>query len=196
MCTSLHTQNKDQNETKSYRRRTQELVLYSLLGTLMFCSKIIMEVLPNIHLLGMLTICYTLVFRTKALYPIYVYIILNGLYAGFNLWWVPYLYIWTILWGVTMLLPRRMPRKVAFVVYPLVCGIHGLLFGILYAPAQALMFGLNFKQMLAWIASGLPFDIMHGIGNLAAGFLILPLTDLLKKLIRRQFHNQIYVTPD
>ena len=196
MCTSLHTQNKDQNETKSYRRRTQELVLYSLLGTLMFCSKIIMEVLPNIHLLGMLTICYTLVFRTKALYPIYVYIILNGLYAGFNLWWVPYLYIWTILWGVTMLLPRRMPRKVAFVVYPLVCGTHGFLFGILYAPAQALMFGLNFKQMLAWIASGLPFDIMHGIGNLAAGFLILPLTDLLKKLIRRQFHNQIYVTPD
>ena len=196
MYTSLHTQNKDQNETKSYRRRTQELVLYSLLGTLMFCSKIIMEVLPNIHLLGMLTICYTLVFRTKALYPIYVYIILNGLYAGFNLWWVPYLYIWTILWGVTMLLPRRMPRKVAFVVYPLVCGTHGFLFGILYAPAQALMFGLNFKQMLAWIASGLPFDIMHGIGNLAAGFLILPLTDLLKKLIRRQFHNQIYVTPD
>ena len=196
MCTSLHTQDKDHNETKSYRRRTQELVLYSLLGTLMFCSKIIMEVLPNIHLLGMLTICYTLVFRTKALYPIYVYVILNGLYAGFNLWWIPYLYIWTILWGVTMLLPRRMPKKLSLVIYPLVCGIHGFLFGILYAPAQALMFGLNFKQMIAWIATGFPFDIMHGIGNLAAGFLILPLTDLLKKLIRRQFHNQIHVTPD
>ena len=180
----------------SYRTRTQELVLYSLLGTLMFCSKIIMEVLPNIHLLGMLTICYTLVFRTKALYPIYVYVILNGLYAGFNLWWIPYLYIWTILWGVTMLLPRRMPKKLSLVIYPLVCGIHGFLFGILYAPAQALMFGLNFKQMIAWIATGFPFDIMHGIGNLAAGFLILPLTDLLKKLIRRQFHNQIHVTPD
>ena len=175
----------------SHRIRTQELVLYSLLGTLMFCSKIIMEALPNIHLLGMLTICYTLVFRTKALYPIYVYVILNGLFSGFNLWWVPYLYIWTILWGVTMILPQRMPRKVAFVVYPLVCGLHGFLFGILYAPAQALMFGLNFKQMLAWIISGLPFDIVHGIGNLASGFLILPLTDLLKKLIRRQFHNQI-----
>ncbi len=180
----------------SYRTRTQELVLYSLLGTLMFCSKIIMEALPNIHLLGMLTMCYTLVFRTKALYPIYVYVILNGLYAGFNLWWIPYLYIWTILWGVTMLLPRQMPRKVALVIYPLICGLHGLLFGILYAPAQALMFGLNFKQMLAWIAAGLPFDVIHGIGNLAAGFLILPLTDLLKKLIRRQFHNQISVTPD
>lgn len=162
----------------------------------MFQSKIIMELLPNIHLLGMLTMCYTLLFRAKALLPIYVFVILNGVYAGFALWWYPYLYIWTILWGITMLLPRRMPRKVAFVVYPLVCGLHGLLFGILYAPAQALMFGLNFKQMLAWIASGLPFDVMHGIGNLAAGFLILPLTDRLRKMIRREFRNQISVTPD
>ena len=184
------------NKRQTNRSRIQELVLFSLLGTLMFCSKIIMEALPNIHLLGMLTMCYTLVFREKALQPIYVYVILNGLYAGFNLWWVPYLYIWTILWGATMLLPRRMPRKVACIIYPLLCGLHGFLYGTLYAPAQALMFGLNFKQMIAWIIAGLPFDVLHGIGNLAAGFLILPLADLLKKLIRRQFQNQISVSPD
>jgi len=192
----LNTQDKKINKRRAKRARIQELVLFSLLGTLMFCSKIIMEALPNIHLLGMLTICYTLVFREKALQPIYVYVILNGLYAGFNLWWVPYLYIWTILWGATMLLPRRMPRKVAFIIYPLLCGLHGFLYGTLYAPAQALMFGLNFKQMIAWIIAGLPFDVLHGIGNLAAGFLILPLADLLKKLIRRQFQNQISVSPD
>ena len=56
-----------------------------MLGTIMFCSKIIMELLPNIHLLGMLTMTYTLVFRKKALLPIYIYVILNGLYAGFNI---------------------------------------------------------------------------------------------------------------
>lgn len=162
----------------------------------MFCSKVIMEILPNIHLLGMLTMCYTLLFRAKALLPIYVYVILNGLYAGFSPWWYPYLYIWTILWGMTMLLPRRMPRKVAFWIYPLLCGLHGFLFGILYAPAQALMYGLDFKQMTLWIAAGLPFDLLHGIGDLAAGFLILPLTDRLRKMIRHQFHNQISVSPD
>ena len=66
----------------------------------MFCSKVIMEALPNIHLLGMLTMVYTLTFRWKALIPIYIYVFLNGLYAGFNVWWVPYLYIWTVLWAV------------------------------------------------------------------------------------------------
>ena len=161
--------------------------MFPMLGTLMFCSKLIMEALPNIHLLGMLTIVYTLVFRVKALIPIYIYVMLNGLFAGFSMWWVPYLYIWTILWALTMLLPRQMPKKVAMVIYPLLCGLHGFAFGILYAPAQALMFGLNFEQMLAWIATGLPFDLIHGVSNLAVGLLILPLSELLQKLLERYF---------
>ncbi|MBQ4613031.1 MAG: hypothetical protein IJB26_05775 [Clostridia bacterium] len=154
-----------------------------MLGALMFCSKILMEFLPNIHLLGMFTMVFTLVFRQKALIPIYVYVLMNGLYAGFNLWWVPYLYIWTILWGVTMLLPKAMPTKIACVVYPVVCCLHGLLYGTLYAPAQALMFGLDLRQTIAWIIAGLPWDAVHGVGNLVAGLLILPLTALLRKLL-------------
>ena len=155
-----------------------------MLGTVMFVSKVLMEFLPNVHLLGMLTMTYTVVFRKKALIPIYVYVLLNGLYAGFSMWWLPYLYLWTILWGVTMLLPRDMPKKAASVVYPLVCALHGLSFGTLYAPAQALMMGLSFKATLSWIAAGLPWDMVHALGNLCAGFLILPLSKVLKKLMR------------
>ena len=156
-----------------------------MLGTIMFCSKIIMEILPNIHLLGMLTVTFTVVFRKKALIPIYIYVLLNGVYAGFNTWWIPYLYIWTILWGVTMLLPKEMPRKAQYVVYPAVCCLHGLAFGILYAPAQALLFGMNVKTMVAWIIAGLPWDVLHGAGNLFAGLLIVPLAELLTKLMNR-----------
>ena len=148
----------------------------------MFISKIVMEALPNVHLLGALTMIYTLVYRRKALIPIYLYVFMNGLYAGFNAWWVPYLYIWTILWGVTMLLPRNMPKRIALVVYPTVCALHGLLYGILYSPAQALMFDLNFSETLSWIAVGFPFDIIHAIGNLAVGFLVLPLSELIRRL--------------
>lgn len=164
---------------------TRELIIFPVLGVIMFLSKILMEGLPNIHLLGMLTMTYTVVYRTKALIPIYIYVLLNGLFAGFNMWWVPYLYIWTILWGITMLLPKKMPKRLAFAVYPTVCCIHGLLYGILYAPAQALMFGFNFEQTVAWIISGFPFDLIHGIGNFALGFLILPMSELLKKLEKK-----------
>ena len=150
----------------------------------MFCSKILMEALPNIHLLGMLTMVYTVVFRKKALIPIYVYVMLNGLYGGFSMWWIPYLYIWTILWAVTMLLPQNMNKKTACFVYPTVCCLHGLAFGTLYSPAQALMFGFDFKQTVAWIAAGLPWDAVHAAGNLAAGMLIVPLSELLKKILK------------
>lgn len=162
----------------------QELVLFAMLGMVMFVSKIVMEFLPNIHLLGMLTMVYTLTFRTKALIPIYIYVFVNGLYAGFAVWWVPYLYVWTVLWAVTMLLPRRMPRWLACVVYPLVCGLHGLAFGALCAPMQALFFQLNWDMTVAWVIAGLPFDAIHGVGNLLVGMLIVPLTELMKKLTR------------
>ncbi len=164
-----------------------ELVIFALLGALMYCSKLIMEAFPNIHLLGMFTMVFTLVYRKKALFPIYIYVMLNGLFSGFAPWWIPYLYIWTILWGITMLLPKKMPVKAAVPVYMLVCGLHGLAFGILYAPAQAIMFGLSFKAMIAWIIAGFPFDLIHGISNFFMGTLILPCMYLLKRL-NRTFH--------
>ena len=154
--------------------------MFGMLGAVMYCSKIFMEFLPNVHLLGVFTIAFTLVYRKKALYPIYVYVMLNGLLAGFNMWWIPYLYMWTILWGVTMLLPKNAPK----IVYMLVCSAHGFLFGTLYAPAQAMMFGLDFKGTIAWIIAGLPYDCIHGVANFCVGILIVPIVKLLKKLDR------------
>ena len=163
------------------------MVLFAMLGTLMFCSKLIMEALPNIHLLGMLTITFTVVFRKKALVPIYIYVFLNGLYAGFAFWWFPYLYIWTLLWGITMLLPKNMSYKTSCIVYPLVCALHGLAFGTLYAPGQALIFGFDFKKTLAWIMAGFTADIIHAAGNFCVGFLIYPSIKLLRKLYHKRF---------
>ena len=117
------------------RRNTldiRETCIFAMLGAVMFASKIIMEALPNIHLLGVLTVTYTVAYRRRALVPIYLYVMLNGLFAGFNFWWLPYTYIWTLLWGVTMLLPKNMPKKVSFIVYSVICSAHGFLFGILY----------------------------------------------------------------
>lgn len=164
----------------------KEICLFAMLGTLMFCSKILMEVLPNIHLLGMLTMVFTIAFRKKALISLYIYVIINGIYCGFAVWWYAYLYIWTVLWAVTMLIPRNLPFKIKSVVYPIICGLHGILFGILYAPAQALFFGLDFKQTIAWIVAGFPFDITHGISNVFAGILVLPLSDLLIKITKKE----------
>ena len=160
----------------------KETAVFAMLGTLMYASKVLMQASPNIHLLGMLIMTITLVYRAKALYPIYIYVFLEGLMGGFSTWWIPYLYVWTVLWGVTMLLPKNMPNKVKPIIYIIVCALHGFLFGVLYAPVQAIVFGLDFKGMIAWIAAGFTFDVIHGISNLLCGTLICPLVSLLKRI--------------
>ena len=145
----------------------------------MYASKMIMEVAPNVHLLGVFTIAFTVVYRKKALYPIYTYVLLNGIFCGFATWWIPYLYLWAVLWGATMLLPKRIPEKLRPLVYMLLCAAHGFLFGTLYAPAQALLYGLSFQKMIAWIIAGLPWDFVHGVSNFFCGILIVPIVKIL-----------------
>ena len=185
----MNTQNKGAQQKRRapdpWKKRIFELVLFAMLGSLMFCSKIIMELLPNIHLLGMFVIAFTLVFRVKALIPIYVNVFLVGLYGGFNLWWIPYLYIWTVLWALAMLIPKKTPKWLLCIICPILCSLHGFLYGILYAPAEALLFNLNFEETIAWIASGALFDIMHGVGNFIAGLLIVPLVIIMKKMLKK-----------
>ena len=158
----------------------KEIALFSMLGALMYSTKLVMAVLPNIHLLGVFIVDTTVVFRQKALYPLYLYIFAEGLLSGFGIWWLPYLYVWAVLWLATMLLPKNMPPKIAPIVYMIVSSLHGFLFGVLYSPMQALLFGLDFEGTIAWIISGLPFDFIHGISNFFCGLLILPVIKVLK----------------
>ena len=158
----------------------REIAVFAMLGALMVASKELMAALPNIHLLGVIIVAMTVAYRAKALYPIYIYVFAEGLLQGFSPWWVLNLYVWAILWGAVMLLPKNMPPKVQPAVYAVVCSLHGFLYGTLCAPAQALLFHLDFKGTLAWIAAGFPFDIIHGISNLICGILIVPIVRALK----------------
>ena len=61
----------------------KEMAVFGMLGALMFASKLLMEVAPNIHLLGVFTVAFTVVYRKKALYPIYIFILILGIFNGF-----------------------------------------------------------------------------------------------------------------
>lgn len=181
-------------ESKSRRRRraalaVSEMVVLSMLGATMYGSTIALAALPNIHLMGLLITVTTVVYRQKALYPIYIFVMLEGVSMGFGSWWVGYLYVWTVLWGLVMLLPKAMPDKVGMVVYPLVAGLHGLLFGTLMAPPEMIIRGWGWEKGLAWIAAGLPYDITHAAGNVCTGLLAVPLIHLVRRL-DQQLHKR------
>ena len=172
-----------------YRYRNlkiHEITVFAMLSAVMFVSKVLMEGIPNVHLLGTFVVAFTLTYRAKALFPIYGYGFANGIWEGFSPFgWLPELYLWFILWGVIMLLPKKMPTFIAPVIYMLISGLHGLLFGVFYAPVYALFSGIGWDRVWLWVAAGLPFDLIHGIGNFALGTLIIPISTLLKKLDKK-----------
>ena len=158
-----------------------ELALCAIYGSLLLAGKVILEAFPNIHLVGMFTVLLTFVYRFKALISIYVFVLLSGIIYGFGIWWWPYIYIWAVLWAITMLIPKTISKKWAMIVFPIVCSLHGFLYGTLYAPFQALAFGFNLKQTIAWSIAGIPYDIIHGVSNFALGLLIWPLSQAIIK---------------
>ncbi len=168
-------------DKKKVKLSVYEIALFAMLGALMFATKKVMEFLPNMHLVGVFIVAITVVYRSHALWPIYIYVFLDGLGLMFSVAWIPYLYIWTLLWGAVMLIPKNLPEKWKPLVYMSVCGLHGFLFGILYAPAEAALFGLDFRGTVMWIIKGIPWDCIHGISNFACGTLIYPIAKILRR---------------
>lgn len=166
--------------------KIREIAIFAMLGAIMFVSKVVMEGIPNVHLLGTFVVAFTLTYRVKALFPIYGYVFVNGLWEGFSPFgWLPEVYLWLILWGAIMLLPKNMPKRIAPVVYMTVSALHGLLFGVFYAPVYAIFAGMGWNRVWLWIVAGLPYDILHAIGNFVLGMLIIPIVTLLKRLDKK-----------
>ena len=167
----------------------REICIFGMIGAVMYVSKIAMEFLPNVHLIGTFITALTLVYRQKALYPLYVFILLVGFLNGFSVWWIPYLYIWAVLWAMVMLIPQKMSPRPRYLLAIVATALHGYLYGTLYAPAQAILFHYSIQAMVAWIISGLPWDFVHGTSNLICGsVLIYPLTRVFTR--NRQYQEQ------
>lgn len=175
---------------RAYRRslhRLRALVRDALLAALLVFSKELLAALPNVELVTMLIMAYTVVYRFRALVPIYLFVALEAVLYPSPVATVMYLYVWAILFFVVMLLPRG--RVLPAPVYMLIGGLFGLAFGTLCAPAQAVYFGLKAEGVLAWIAAGFPYDVTHAIGNTAIGCLTPFVIRLLSRLERRPFSS-------
>ena len=164
----------------------REIVIFAMLGAILFIGDVLMEWAPNVHPITVLVIVYTIVYRQKAIIPIIIYITLQAVFFG-GLWLVPYCYIFPLYHAVTLLVPQKLSGIKAQVCYSTLSVLFGLAFGLLYAPWQAAIFmkTLNLERIFAWVVAGFPYDVIHAIGNFAASFLILPLVKLLKMIERK-----------
>ena len=164
----------------------RELATLSLIAAVMTAGKEVLAFLPNIEPVTLLLMCTAIVYGWRAMYPCYVFVMLEGLLYGFGWWFFFYLYVWAILVAAVCLLRRAVSSRI---IWAAVAGIFGLLFGPMSA-LQSLIVGGWRMAFSYWIA-GIPFDIIHCIGNAALCALLLPpLTGLMEKLSHPRQNNE------
>ena len=156
----------------------RKITRIALLSAILYVSKVALEFLPNVELVSLLTVLYTLVFGKEAFLIVTVFNLFELIQWGFGTWWVSYLYVWPLLVLITLLLKKIIKEE--FLIWSVVSGLFGLIFGSLFAivylpvdPAYALAY---------WI-SGLPWDVWQGVCNFVLMLVIgKPLYLLLKKV--------------
>lgn len=155
-----------------------DIVIFSLMTAILFIVQIALAFIPNIELVSLLIILYTIFFGYKTLIIIYAFVFLQGIYYGFGLWWINYTYVWTILFFIVIIFRKEKSS----VFWAIISGLYGLSFGALCAVLY--FFIGDSKTVLAYWVSGLVFDINHCIGNFfLAIFLFKPLYYVFGKLL-------------
>lgn len=136
-----------------------DIVTLGLLSAILLIGQLGMAFLPNIEPVTVLLIVYTLVYRKKVFPVIYAFVLMEGLIFGFGIWWISYLYIWSILALIVLFFQKNN----SVIIWAVIAGAFGLLFGVLCAIPYLISGGLG--AALAYWAAGIPYDILHCAGN-------------------------------
>lgn len=137
----------------------RELCVLSLMGALMFATQLAMSGLANIHIIAPLIIVCCAFFGWKALYSIFVFVMMEALVWGLGLWVISHMYLWPAL-ALAAILMRRNESPL---IWAVLAGIHGLLFGA--GCAIPYLFIGGWEMAFSYWISGIPFDLLHCGGN-------------------------------
>lgn len=154
------------------------------MGAILVVAQVSLSFLPNIELVSLLLIVFTLCIGRYVLAPLYVFVLVEALIYGFTMWVVNYLYVWPLLCLLVYVFRRQ--RSPLF--WALFSGIFGLCFGALCALPYLFIGGPS--SAFAYWVSGLYFDLLHCAGNFGVALLLFkPLMRLSERLLR-EFRTQ------
>lgn len=136
-----------------------EIVSMGMMTAILFAAQVLMGFLPNIEIVSLLIVLYAMVYGKKVFFIIYTFVLLEGLFYGFGLWWFNYTYVWTVLAIIALIFQKN----TSSLFWSIITGFYGLFYGALCAIIYLFIGGPS-MAVSYWI-SGLPFDLTHCIGN-------------------------------
>lgn len=160
--------------------RIKDIAIIGMLCAVIVAAKEAISFLPNIELVTLLIIVTTLVMGKKALFVIYVFVLIEGFLYGFGLHFIYYLYVWLVLFIVTISLKKHTSP----LLWAMVSAFYGFTYGSLCSITHFIIGGP--ASGFAFIVSGIPFDIVHGVANfIIALALFKPLYYIMNKVYDR-----------
>ncbi len=153
-----------------------------MLAVLEVCKRAL-DSLPNIEVITLLFILFTLSFGWKTMAVSIAFALIECIFWGFGPWTVTYFYVWPLLVLFIMLTRKQANDSLWF--YSITSGIYGLLFGWLCSFYTLLIGG--FSMQVSWWIAGIPYDLVHGIGNFVICLLLFrPLRKVMKLTVRKE----------
>ena len=168
---------KNQSKTTAF-----DIALVALMVAIIEVFKLAMMGLPNIELTSFWLVLFSKNFGKKVYFVVPVFVLIEGIIFGFNLWWISYLYVWPLL----ILVTRLLRKNDSALIWAVVSAVFGLCFGALCAIPY-IFTGVDMQSgvtlALNWWVAGIPWDIAHCIGNFVLMMLLYkPLSEIMLKL--------------
>lgn len=164
--------------SRSGNIRLREMIVLAMIAAMMVATQVAMSALANVHLVAVFVILAAMLFGWKALWSVYIFVALEGLIYGFSMWFINYLYVWSVLAVIAVLCRKNRSR----LFWAAVSGLFGLGFGALCAIPYFLTGG--WAAGIAYWVAGIPFDLIHCASNVVLAFILLmPLYRLCCRLL-------------
>ena len=163
----------------------KEVAYLGISLALLEASKLALDMLPNIEVVTLLFIVYTIFFGRKT-FPVAIgFTVIECFLKGFNVWSIMYLYIWPLLIILVSVANRH---KVGYVFYCILSGFFGLFFG-LFCSIPYLFIG-GWTMAVTWWISGIPYDVIHCVSNFVLCLLLFkPLYAVMRKVTAEEYES-------
>ena len=166
---------------------TQDIATIGIMVAVIEVCKVVLMGLPNIELTTFWIIMFSIYFGNKVFWAIPVFILIEGAMFGFQIWWIMYLYMWPSL----ALLARILKKIDSVMAYSILSSAYGFLFGF-FCAIPYLFIGMadggiknGLYTAFTWWVAGIPFDMIHGVGNFVLMFILYkPIRLIMNKLPR------------
>lgn len=155
------------NKQTKTSEKGKRIARVAVIAALLEAVKIVLSSLPNIELVTLLIIVFTLAIGRETFYAVVIFVGIECCIWGVHLWTAMYLFVWPVLVALVLLFKRR-----SNFFFAMLSGAFGLCFGALCSVIYLFTGGI--KMAFAWWVSGIPWDIVHGVSNFIICLVLLP----------------------